>query len=59
MIYETNRKDAPGAKISLRVDFSRPDAAGATQLNRVLWQDQKGSAPMPEPRHTVLPAGGD
>ncbi len=59
LIYETNRKDAPGAKISLRVDFSRPDAAGATQLNRVLWQDQKGSAPMPEPRHTVLPAGGD
>jgi len=59
LIYETNRKDAPGAKISLRMDFSRPDAAGATQLNRVLWQDQKGSAPMPEPRHTVLPAGGD
>lgn len=57
LIYETNRKDAPGAKVSSRMDFSRPDAAGATQLNRVLWQDQKGSAPMPEPRHTVLPAG--
>ncbi len=59
LIYETNRKDAPGAKISSRMDFSRPDAAGATQLNRVLWQDQKGSAPMPKPQHTVLPAGGD
>jgi DNA-binding beta-propeller fold protein YncE len=59
MIYETNRKESPGAKISSRMDFSRPDAAGATRLNRVLWQDQKGSAPMPKPQHTVFPAGGD
>ncbi len=57
LIYETNKREAPGAKMSLRMDFSRPDAAGASQLNRVLWQDQKGSTPMPAPRHTVLPAG--
>ena len=59
LIYETNRRDAPGAKVSSKMNFSRPDAAGAEQLNRVLWQDQKGSTPMPKPRHTVLPAGGD
>jgi len=59
LIYERNRADAPGAKISTKMDFSRPDAAGAARLNRVLWQDQKGSAPMPKPKHTVFPAGGD
>ena len=55
LIYERNRKDAPGANVSEKMDFSRPDAAGATDLNRVLWEDQKGSAPVPQPKHTVLP----
>jgi len=59
LIYETNKREAPGAKISSRMDFSRPDAAGAARLNRVLWQDQKGSVPVPVPRHTVFPATGD
>ena len=59
LIYERNRADAPGAKISSKMDFSRPDAAGPARLNRVLWQDQMGSAPMPKPKHTVFPAGGD
>ena len=59
LIYERNRRDAPGAKISSKMDFSRPDAAHAAQLNRVLWQDQKGNTPMPKPQHTVLPADGD
>jgi len=59
LIYETNKKDAPGPKISSKMNFSRPDAAPAAQLNRVLWQDQKGSAPMPAARHTVFPAGDD
>ena len=59
LIYETNKREAPGAKVSEKMDFSRPDAAGATKLNRVLWQDQKGSAPMPQPKHTVFPAEGD
>jgi len=57
LIYETNRRDAPGASISMKMDFSRPDAAPSGKLNRVLWRDQKGSAPMPDPKHTVLPAG--
>jgi hypothetical protein len=59
LILETNRKEAPGAKVSSKMDFSRPDAAGAARLNRVLWRDQKGDAPMPAARHTVFPAGGD
>ena len=59
LIYETNKREAPGAKISLRMDFSRPDAAGAAKLNEVLWRDQKGAAPMPTPKHTVFPAAGD
>ena len=59
LIYERNRREAPGAKLSLKMDFSRPDAAGAARLNRVLWQDQKGSAPMPAAKHTVFPIGGD
>jgi len=59
LIYETNRREAPGAKVSSKMDFSRPDAAGAAALNRVLWKDQKGSAPMPAAKHTVFPAAGD
>jgi hypothetical protein len=41
------------------MDFSRPDAADAAKLNRVLWQDQKGSTPEPKPKHTVFPRGED
>jgi DNA-binding beta-propeller fold protein YncE len=59
LIYETNKRDAPGASESAKMDFSRPDAAGAERLNRVLWRDQRGDAPAPAPRHTVFPAGGD
>jgi hypothetical protein len=59
LIYETNRREAPGAKISSRMDFSRPDAAGAARLNKVLWRDQKGSTPMPAAMHTVFPSSGD
>jgi len=59
LIYEVNKRTAAGAKISSKMDFSRPDAAGAAQLNRVLWRDQRGDAPMPAARHTVFPAGED
>jgi DNA-binding beta-propeller fold protein YncE len=59
LIYETNKRQAPGAKVSSRMDFSRPDAAGAARLNRLLWRDRKGGARMPAPRHTVFPASGD
>ena len=59
LIFELNKSNAPGAKVSSRMDFSRPDAAGAARLNRVLWRDSKGSTPPPAPRHAVIPAGGE
>jgi DNA-binding beta-propeller fold protein YncE len=59
LIYAVNKPGAAGAKVSSLMNFSRPDAAGATRLNEVLWRDQKGESPMPAPRHTVFPAGGD
>ncbi|HEY6765765.1 MAG TPA: bifunctional YncE family protein/alkaline phosphatase family protein [Candidatus Sulfotelmatobacter sp.] len=59
LIYETNKREAPGAKLSQTMDFSRPDAAGARKLNQVLWQDQKGTLSMPEVKHTVFPRSGN
>jgi DNA-binding beta-propeller fold protein YncE len=59
LIYEINQRTAPGANDSAKMDFSRPDAAGAARLNKILWRDQKGAAPMPPPKHTVFPADGD
>jgi len=59
LIYETNKREAPGSKISSKMDFSRPDANKAARLNQVLWRDQKGSTPMPAPKHTVFPGGDD
>ncbi|MFZ0308735.1 MAG: phosphoesterase [Candidatus Sulfotelmatobacter sp.] len=59
LIYEINKRDARGASESAKMDFSRPDAAGAASLNEVLWRDQKGDAPAPMPRHSVFPAGND
>ncbi len=59
LIYETNKRQAPGAAASAKMDFSRPDAAGAAKLNKVLWQDAHGNTPMPAPKHSVFPEGGD
>jgi DNA-binding beta-propeller fold protein YncE len=59
LIYEINKGDARGATESSKMDFSRPDAAGAARLNDVLWRDEKGDTPPPKPKHSVLPAGGD
>jgi DNA-binding beta-propeller fold protein YncE len=59
LIYETNKRDARGASESAKMDFSRPDAAGTKRLNRVLWRDEKGDAPVPAPKHSVFPATED
>jgi len=47
VLYEMNRRSAPGAGESAKMDFSRPDAVDAQKLNAILWQDAKGSQPMP------------
>ena len=59
LIYEVNKRGAPGASESARMDFSRPDAAGAAQLNQILWRDQKGDTVLPVLRHNVFAAGGE
>jgi hypothetical protein len=59
LIYEINKRDARGANESAKMDFSRPDAAGAAKLNEVLWRDQRGDIPAPAPKHSVLPAGDE
>jgi hypothetical protein len=47
LIYKMNEKNAPGAKESSQMNFSRPDANDARTLNAILWQDAKGNTPMP------------
>ena len=47
LIYKVNEKKAAGAKESLLMNFSRPDAADAKKLNAILWRDVKGNVPMP------------
>ncbi len=57
MIYEINGADAPGAKASAKLDFSRADAADPKVLNAVLWRSMMGNRKMPKPVHAVFPAG--
>ena len=47
LMYKMNEKKAAGAKVSSQMNFSRPDAVNAKQLNAILWQDVKGNVPMP------------
>jgi hypothetical protein len=56
MIYQANEKSSPGAKESSALNFSVADAADTETLNAILWRAAKGDAPMPTPRHTVIPA---
>ena len=51
-IYRVNERKAPGAKESLKMDFSRPDAADARKLNAILWQNAKGNVPQPVVPHS-------
>jgi hypothetical protein len=56
LIYKANPSVAPGARRSSRMDFSRPDAADAHVFNAILWHDRKGSTPVPDSKHTVIPS---
>jgi hypothetical protein len=44
LLYQMNDKKAPGAKKSGAMNFSRPDAVNAQELNAILWQDAKPGA---------------
>ena len=50
LLYEMNDKTSPGAGQSAKMDFSRPDAVNAQELNEILWQDAKGTQRMPSAR---------
>ena len=43
LLYEMNDKSAPGASASAKMNFSRPDAINAQELNAILWEDAKGN----------------
>src|SRR4051794_22722493 len=47
LIYTANKKDAPGAEESMRMDFRHADRADTRKLNVILWRDAKGSAAVP------------
>jgi hypothetical protein len=47
LIYQVNERKTAGAKESMKMDFSRPDAADAQTLNAILWRNAKGDAPLP------------
>jgi YVTN family beta-propeller protein len=47
LIYTANKKTAPGAKESMKMDFRHADRADAQKLNVVLWQDAMGTKPVP------------
>jgi predicted heme/steroid binding protein len=47
LIYTANKKTAPGAAESMKMDFRHADRADAEKLNVILWRDAMGSKPVP------------
>ena len=47
LIYTANKKTAPGAEDSMKMDFRHADRADTQKLNVILWKDAKGNAPVP------------
>ncbi len=52
LLYQANTKEW---KEGSALDFSHADAADTAVLNKFLWKDRKGDAPMPAPKFTVFP----
>jgi phospholipase C len=48
-LEEINKAEAPGAKESGKMNFADADDIDEDLLNRILWRDIKGGAPMPAP----------
>jgi hypothetical protein len=53
LIYQMNEAEWKEGK---KLDFSHADAVDTALLNKVLWKDRMGDAPMPPPQHNVFPA---
>ena len=47
LIYTANKKNAVGARESLKMDFSREDNVPTDKLNVILWKDAMGDKPVP------------
>jgi hypothetical protein len=47
LIYTANKKNAPGAAESMKMDFTHPDRADSDKLNVILWRDAMGNQPVP------------
>ncbi len=47
LIYVANKKSAPGAEESMKMDFRHADRADTQKLNVILWKDAMGSTPVP------------
>jgi DNA-binding beta-propeller fold protein YncE len=47
LIYTANKKTAPGAKESMKMDFRHADRADSRKLNVILWKDAMGDKPIP------------
>jgi len=47
LIYTANKKTAPGAKESMKMDFRHADRADSRKLNVILWKDAMGDRPIP------------
>ncbi len=54
MIFTANKKKAVGAAASSQMNFRHADQVDTALLNSILWQERKGSQPMPPPKHTVF-----
>ena len=52
LIYEMNMTEWKEGK---KLDFSKADAVDTAILNKFLWKDRMGDAPMPPPQHSVFP----
>ena len=47
LIYTANKRTAPGADASAKMDFRHADRAPVQKLNVILWQDAMGDKPVP------------
>lgn len=47
LIYTANKRTAPGAKASAKMDFRHADRAPVQKLNVILWQDAMGDKAVP------------
>ncbi len=47
LIYTANKKTAPGAEDSMKMDFRHADRADVQKLNVILWKDAMGDKPVP------------